>query len=218
MGFGSAFLTSRRGLVELARMKDLIRSTPWSKNCSPIGQARLAIQVVSALVERDTHFNRRSSVFRRLVSMCAARSGGETAAGAGLTYLSLMAAGRDKDVYSVAMRARAPRTGAMRWAATTLHRPVGHPSQALELGTRGWDVNQLHSVSAAIGARHGLPIFTPDPGPRMTDWVAADHLRENITFLRILHFRCLDRKQMDPTHRDVPRIADHLASPARSPL
>lgn len=209
MGSDHAFLVETR-LSSLARTEGFDSLDSMVEELFAVGQARLAIQVVSALVERDTHFNRDPASFDALFDV-ALRDLAEKRGGGRIDLLSY-GCGSGQDVYSVAMRARAP-DGRDALGATTLHiTGVDYPSQALERARVG---RYTHfEVQRGLSARDMVSHFTPDPAPGSTDWVASDHLRENISF-QDMHLMS-GSEQMDPYHVVMFRGSlDHYSKSAR---
>lgn len=177
MGSDHAFLVETR-LASLARKEGFESLDSMVQELFAVGQARLALQVVSALVERDTHFNRDPLSLDRLFDI-ALRELAETRGGGRIDLLSY-GCGSGQDLYSVAIRSRYAANKAL-LGGTTLHMTgVDYPSQALERARAG---RYTHfEVQRGLSARDMISHFTPDPAPGSTDWLAAEHLRENIAF------------------------------------
>lgn len=177
MGSDHAFLVETR-LSSLARKEGFDSLDSMVEELFAVGQSRLAVQVVSALVERDTHFNRDIASLDTLFDVAlpdlvAKRGGGR------LDLLSY-GCGSGQDLYSVAMRARQPNGQTMLGHVSLNMTGVDYPSQALERARSGRYTH--YEIQRGLSARDMIANFTPDPAPGSTDWIAAAHLRENITF------------------------------------
>lgn len=177
MGSDHAFLVETR-LANLARKEGFDSLDAMVQELFAVGQARLALQVVSALVERDTHFNRDPLSLDGLFDV-ALRDLAETRGGGRIDLLSY-GCGSGQDVYSVAIRARYAANKQILGASSLHMTGVDYPSQALERAQAG---RYTHfEIQRGLSARDMISHFTPDPAPGSTDWLAADHLRENIAF------------------------------------
>lgn len=177
MGSDHAFLVETR-LANLARSEGFQSLDAMVEELFAVGQARLAIQVVSSLVERDSHFNRDPASLDRLFDI-ALRDLAEKRGG-GRIDLLCHGCGSGQDVYSVAMRARCA-DGAEILGQTQLDiTGVDYPSQALERARAG---RYTHfEVQRGLSIRDLIAHFAPDPAPGSTDWIVADHLRQGVTF------------------------------------
>lgn len=177
MGADHAFLVETR-LASLARSEGYDSLDAMVQELFKVGQARLALQVVSTLVERDTHFNRDPASLNHLFDyalpdLISVRGGGR------IDLLSY-GCGSGQDIYSVAIRARSPKGRQILGPATLSLTGVDYPSQALERARSG---RYTHfEVQRGLSARDMVSHFTPDPAPGSTDWLAADHLRESVAF------------------------------------
>ena len=177
MGSDHAFLVETR-LAGLARKEGFDSLDGMIEELFAVGQARLAIQVVSALVERDTHFNRDTASFdalfeEALPDLVRQRGGGRL-------DVMVYGCGSGQDVYSMAIRTKRPDMAAM-LAPVDLHlKGVDYPSQALDRARTG---RYTHfEIQRGLSARDMIAHFTPDRAPGSTDWIAADHIRQNVTF------------------------------------
>ncbi|MGB3455534.1 MAG: CheR family methyltransferase [Litorimonas sp.] len=177
MGSDHAFLVETR-LASLARKEGFDSLDTMVEELFAVGQARLALHVVSTLVERDTHFNLDAgsldALFETALPDLVAKRGG------GRIDLLSYGCGSGQDVYSIKVRARAAQAAAM-LAPVQLHiKGVDYPSQALERARTG---RYTHfEIQRGLSARDMIANFTPDPAPGSTDWIASDALRENISF------------------------------------
>ncbi|MEM7729548.1 MAG: CheR family methyltransferase [Pseudomonadota bacterium] len=177
MGSDHAFLVETR-LAGLARAEGFDSLDAMIEELFAVGQSRLALHVVSALVERDSHFNRDpaslDALFGTALPDIVAKRGG------GRIDMLSYGCGSGQDVYSAAIRARRPDAAAM-LAPVALHiKGVDYPSQALDRARTG---RYTHfEIQRGLSARDMIAHFTPDPASGSSDWIAADHLRENVTF------------------------------------
>lgn len=177
MGSDHAFLVETR-LASLARREGYDSLDAMVQELFSAGQARLAVQVVSTLVERDTHFNSDPASLNTLFDI-ALRDLAQTRGGGRLDLLC-HGCGSGQDVYSVAIRA-ASAEGQDILGRTDLHLTgVDYPSQALERAKAG---RYTHfEVQRGLSARDMVTHFTPDTAPNSTDWVASDALRQTVSF------------------------------------
>lgn len=172
-----AFLVETR-LSDLARKEGYDTLDSMVEDLFATGQSQLALHVVSTLVERDTHFNRDTRSFDALFDhvlpdLIAKRGGGR------IDLLSY-GCGSGQDLYSIAIRAKQPQYADM-LAPISLHlKGVDYPSQALERAHAG---RYTHfEIQRGLPVRDMIAHFTPDPAPGSTDWLAAAHLKENMSF------------------------------------
>ena len=177
MGSDHAFLVETR-LANLARREGYASLDAMVEELFSSGQARLAVQVVSSLVERDTHFNHNPASLDTLFDI-ALRDLAQKRGGGRLDLLC-HGCGSGQDAYSVAMRALSPQ-GRDVLGPTELHIVgVDYPSQALERARAG---RYTHfEVQRGLSARDMVTYFTPDPAPNSTDWLASDALRAHVSF------------------------------------
>jgi chemotaxis protein methyltransferase CheR len=134
--------------------------------------------VVSALVERDTHFNRDpkslDTLFNTVLPELVENRGG------GRIDLLSYGCGSGQDIYSIAIRARYAAARAMMGPVALHMTGVDYPSQALERARTG---RYTHfEAQRGLSARDLIANFTPDLAPGSTDWLVAAHLQENVTF------------------------------------
>jgi chemotaxis protein methyltransferase CheR len=177
MGSDHAFLVETR-LSSLARKEGFDTLDSMVQELFSVGKSRLAIQVVSALVERDTHFNRDPLSFDTLFNI-ALPDLIEKRGGGRIDLLSY-GCGSGQDIYSIAIRARYAAVRAMMGPVALHMTGVDYPSQALERARSG---RYTHfEVQRGLSARDLVANFTPDFAPGSTDWLTAAHLQENVTF------------------------------------
>lgn len=209
MGSDHAFLVETR-LANLARREGYASLDAMVQELFSSGQARLAVQVVSALVERDTHFNRDPASLNTLFDV-ALRDLAQTRGGGRLDLLC-HGCGSGQDVYSVAMRAQSPQGRDILGQAELYLTGVDYPSQALERARAG---RYTHfEVQRGLSARDMVSHFTPDPSPNSTDWIASDALRERVHF-QDMHLMS-DRMEKERFHIVLFRGAlSQYTSPAR---
>ena len=174
MGFDHAFLVETR-LASLAREEGFASLDAMIAELFGSGQTRLAIRVVSALVERDTHFHRDPASFDvlervALEDLARVRGGGRVDV---LCY----GCGSGQDVYSLAMRAEGLRAqgrlGGMGLSVTG----IDYPSQALERAQSG---RYTHfEVQRGLSTPDLLRWFTPQANG---DWTVLPELRRQVEF------------------------------------
>jgi chemotaxis protein methyltransferase CheR len=177
MGSDHAFLVETR-LSSLARKEGFENLETMVQELFSVGKSRLAIQVVSALVERDTHFNRDpkslDTLFNTVLPELVEKRGG------GRIDLLSYGCGSGQDIYSIAVRARYAAARAMMGPVALHMTGVDYPSQALERARTG---RYTHfEAQRGLSARDLIANFTPDLAPGSTDWLVAAHLQENVTF------------------------------------
>jgi chemotaxis protein methyltransferase CheR len=190
MGSDHAFLVETR-LANLARKEGFDSLERMIEELFSTGQGRLALHVVSTLVERDTHFNRDPQSFDLLFNVAlpdliSKRGGGR------IDLLSY-GCGSGQDLYSIAIRARHTAEAAM-LAPVEFHlRGVDYPSQSLERAQAG---RYTHfEIQRGLSARDMIANFIPDPAPGSTDWLAAAHLHENLSFQEMHLMSGTDEKE-----------------------
>ena len=190
MGADHAFLVETR-LAGLARREGFASLDAMIGELFASGQTRLAVRIVSALVERDTHFNRDpaslDAMFEGAVEpLAAALQSGERASegsprAANQMDILCYGCGSGQDVYSIAMRA-------LHWAegrtAHGLPSPrvsvsgVDYPSQALERARAGRFTH--FEVQRGLSAADMLRWFEPGSeaeGGAGSDWTVGAELK-----------------------------------------
>lgn len=185
LGSDHAFLVETR-LASLARDEGFETLDAMVNELFSTGQTRLAIRVVSALVERDTHFFRDPAsielMFDVALSDLAAKRGG------GRLDVLCHGCGSGQEVYSIAMKAAEYKA----LSGHPLSEPdiyvtgVDYPSQALERAEAG---RYSHfDVQRGLPIRHLLEHFAPingDEGPARDeagDWAVKPRLKERTHF------------------------------------
>ena len=209
MGTDHAFLVETR-LSDLARKEGYDTLDAMVQDLFATGQSQLALHVVSTLVERDTHFNRDTASLNALFDyvlpdLVSKRGGGR------IDLLSY-GCGSGQELYSIAIKARKPQNAQM-LAPVTFHlKGVDYPSQALERAQAG---RYTHfEIQRGLPVRDMLAHFTPDPASGSTDWLAAAHLRENMSF-EAAHLMA-DKAQRESCHVILFRGAiAHLSRSAK---
>ena len=207
MGSDHAFLVETR-LASLAREEGYASLDAMVEELFGSGQTRLAVRVVSALVERDTHFNRDPASLERLEQVAL-----DTLAsvrGGGRVELLCYGCGSGQDVYSVAMRALSlaeqGRFGGMSVGVTG----IDYPSQALERAQAG---RYTHfEVQRGLSAPDLLRWFEPDAGS--DDWRVKAELKRCVEFREMHLLSGLD--ELDTYHAVIFRGAlSHYSAPAQ---
>ena len=185
MGADHAFLVETR-LAGLARQEGYASLDAMIDELFASGQTRLAVRVVSALVERDSHFNRDAPTLDSLITdavepLASALQSGELMGRDGIDVLCY-GCGSGQDVYSIAMRA-------LRWTRERsnhgLPSPrisvcgVDYPSQALDRARAGRFTH--FEVQRGLPASDLLEWFEPvsdaAEGGSQSDWVVSKELR-----------------------------------------
>lgn len=175
LGSDHAFLVETR-LSALARREGFTSLEALVTQLFSNGETKLAVQVVSALLERDTHFNKDPKSFNRLTNeilpqLYAVRGGGH------IRLLSFgCAAGQE--AYGMAMayeRVKGDYPG-MRLEIVG----VDYPSAALDRAREG---RYTHfDVQRGLPARDLIKFFTPAPEIGSSDWIVKDKLKDYVRF------------------------------------
>lgn len=175
LGSDHAFLVETR-LSALARREGFESLDALVSELFKTGQPKLAIQVVSALLERDTHFNKDPESFTQLKNeifpaLYAMRSGGH------IRILSFgCAAGQE--AYGIAMAYEREREQYPNMSLEVVG--VDYPSTALDRAKQG---RYTH-----FEVQRGLPIqdlvkyFDPAPESNSSDWIVKDSIKANVRF------------------------------------
>lgn len=175
LGSDHAFLVETR-LSALARREGFDSLSALVNQLFSRGDTRLAIQVVSALLERDTHFNKDPKSFERLTTdilpqLYAVRGGGH------VRLLSFgCAAGQE--AYGMAMAYERVKSNFPNMQLEIMG--VDYPSTALDRARQG---RYTHfDVQRGLSARDLIDFFDPAPEPDSTDWVIKDRLKTYVNF------------------------------------
>lgn len=182
LGTDHAFLVETR-LAGLAREEGFETLDAMVRELFNTGQTRLAIRVVSALVERDTHFFREpaslNTLFDGALSDLAAKRGG------GRIDVLCHGCGSGQEVYSIAIQAARYKTlQGHPLASPDIHvTGIDYPSQALERAEAG---RYSHfDVQRGLPVRDLVQHFTQlqdNAGDTGGDWVVNDALRARTHF------------------------------------
>lgn len=175
LGSDHAFLVETR-LSALARREGFDSLDALVSELFKTGQPKLAIQVVSALLERDTHFNKDPQSFEHLKteifpSLHAMRNGGH------IRVLSFgCAAGQE--AYGIAMAYEREREHYPNMSLEVVG--VDYPSTALDRARGG---RYTHfDVQRGLPIQDLLDYFDPAPESNSSDWVVKDSLKSNVRF------------------------------------
>ncbi len=175
LGSDHAFLVETR-LAALARREGFESLDALVSQLFSTGETKLAVQVVSALLERDTHFHKDPKSFDRLTQevfpeLYAVRGGGH------IRLLSFgCAAGQDAYAMAMAFERTKADYPDMRLEIVG----VDYPSTALDRARAG---RYTHfEVQRGLSAQHLLDFFEPSPEPNSTDWIVKDSLKEHVRF------------------------------------
>jgi len=175
LGADHAFLVETR-LSNLVRHEGYESLNDLVEDLFKTGQARLAVQVVSALLERDTHFYKDPESFQNfedeiLPNLYAARKGGT------IKILSFGCA-TGQDAYSLAMTFDQLKDN---YPDMDL-KIVGaeYPSMALDRARSG---RYTHfDIQRGLPIKKLLAYFDPAPEPDSTDWVIKSKIKTNVSF------------------------------------
>lgn len=171
LGADHAFLVETR-LAGLAGREGYPTLNAMIEELFSTGQTRLAVQVVSTLVERDTHFNRDPESFDRLTdhvipSLHQARKGGR------IRILSF-GCSSGQEPYGIAMKINKNRAQFEDIKIDIVG--VDYPSQALERAKAG---RYTHfEVQRGLPVRDLIESFDRDG----EDWVVKKSLRQQVEF------------------------------------
>jgi chemotaxis protein methyltransferase CheR len=171
LGANHAFLVETR-LARLAREEGYESLDAMVNELFQTGGSRLAIQVVSALTERDTHFFKDKTAFKRLREIVLPdlhhkRGGGR------IRILSFGCAS-GQEPYGMAMVLDQMRDELAGMKVDIVG--VDYPSQALERAREG---RYTHfDVQRGLPVRDLVQYFEPDNA----DWVIKDNIREQVEF------------------------------------
>ena len=206
MGSDHASLVETR-LASLAREEGFASLDAMVDELFGSGQTRLAIRVVSALVERDTHFHHDPESLETLErvaleDLARARGGG------GRVDLLCYGCGSGQDVYSLAMRAEALREQGRFGGMGINVTGIDYPSQALERARAG---RYTHfEVQRGLSASELLQWFVPEPDG---DWRVRPELRRLVAFREMHLLSGLD--ELATYHGVIFRGAlSHYSAPA----
>jgi chemotaxis protein methyltransferase CheR len=184
LGANHAFLVETR-LARLARDEGYESLDAMVNELFQTGGSRLAIQVVSALTERDTHFFKDRTAFQRLREIVLPdlhhkRGGGR------IRILSFGCAS-GQETYSMAMVLDQMRDELAGMRVDIVG--ADYPSQALERAREG---RYTHfDVQRGLPIRDLVKYFEPDNA----DWVIKDSIREKVEFRDIHLLSKLDSLQ-----------------------
>ena len=175
LGEDHAFLVETR-LSNLVRHEGYESLNDLVEDLFKTGQARLAVQVVSALLERDTHFYKDPKSFQNfeneiLPNLYAARKGGT------IKILSFGCA-TGQDAYSLAMTFDRIKSN---YPGLDLE-IVGadYPSMALDRARSG---RYTHfDIQRGLPIKNLLTYFDPAPEPDSTDWIIKPEIKRIVNF------------------------------------
>jgi chemotaxis protein methyltransferase CheR len=174
VGSDHAFLVETR-LASLAREDGFASLDAMIEELFSTGQTRLAVRVVSALVERDTHFNRDPASLDILENY-AMEALAEVRGGGRVDILSY-GCGSGQDVYSIAMRAAARRAGGELENIHVNITGIDYPSQALERARSG---RYTHfEVQRGLSAKDLVTWFEPIGED---EWIIDPDIRRMVDF------------------------------------
>lgn len=175
LGSDHAFLVETR-LSALARREGFDSLDALVSQLFSTGETKLAVQVVSALLERDTHFNKDPKSFNRLTedilpALYKVRGGGH------VRLLSFgCAAGQE--AYGMAMAYERVKADYPDMRLEIVG--VDYPSTALDRARAG---RYTHfDVQRGLSAQDLIKFFEPAPEANSSDWIVKDSLKETVRF------------------------------------
>lgn len=175
LGSDHAFLVETR-LSALARKEGFDSLDALVNELFGSGDSRLAVQVVSTLLERDSHFNKDPKSFayfseKILPELYAVRGGGQ------VRLLSFgCAAGQE--AYGMAMAFDRIKGDFPGLSVEIIG--VDYPSAALDRAKAG---RYTHfEVQRGLAARDLIKYFEPAPEPNSSDWIVGQSLKNLVTF------------------------------------
>ncbi|RKQ69060.1 chemotaxis protein methyltransferase CheR [Litorimonas taeanensis] len=175
LGSNHAFLVETR-LSALARKEGFETLDALVDELFKTGHPKLAIQVVSALLERDTRFNNDPQSFTRftdevLPNLYRVRGGGH------IRVLSFGCAS-GQEAYGIAMAFERARDQYPNLSLDIMG--VDYPSTALDRAKSG---RYTHfEVQRGLATRDLIDFFNPAPEAQSTDWIIRDRLKQYVRF------------------------------------
>jgi len=171
LGANHAFLVETR-LSRLARDEGYESLDDMINELFNTGGSRLAVQVVSALTERDTHFYKDKPAFKRLREIVLPDL--HRKRGGGRVRLLSFGCASGQEPYGMAMIAHQMRDQLEGLKVEIVG--VDYPSQALDRARLG---RYTHfDVQRGLPVQDLIDYFEPDN----TDWVVKEHIRETVEF------------------------------------
>jgi len=171
LGSNHAFLVETR-LSRLARDEGYDSLDAMINELFKTGGSRLAVQVVSALTERDTHFFKDTHAFKRLKEIVLPDLHHKR--GGGRVRLLSFGCASGQETYAMAMTAyqMQEELGDLKIDIVG----VDYPSQALDRAREG---RYTH-----FDVQRGLPIqsLIDHFEPEKTDWIIKDHIKKMVEF------------------------------------
>lgn len=175
LGADHAFLVETR-LSNLVRHEGYESLNAMVEDLFKTGQTRLAVQVVSALLERDTHFYKDRASFQNfeaeiLPKLYAARKGGK------VKILSFGCA-TGQDAYSIAMTHDRLKSDYPDMELEVVG--ADYPSDSLDRARSG---RYSHfDIQRGLPVRELLEYFYHAPEPDSTDWIIKDSIKQKVSF------------------------------------
>ncbi len=203
LGANHAFLIETR-LARLARREGFKSLDAMVNELFQTGGSRLAVQVVSALMERDTHFFKDKSSFKRLREVVLPDL--HRKRGGGRVRLLSFGCASGQEAYGMAMTVHDMRKQLDGLKIDIVG--VDYPSQALDRARAG---RYTH-----FDVQRGLPIksLIEHFDPVDSDWVIKDHIRNRVEFRDIHLLSKLD--SLDQFHAVMfCGSLPHYSAPAR---
>jgi len=203
LGANHAFLVETR-LARLSREEGYDSLDVMIDELFKTGGSRLAVQVVSALTERDTHFFKDKSAFARLRDIVLPDL--HRKRGGGRVRLLSFGCASGQETYAIAMTVHEMRDQLKGLKVDILG--VDYPSQALDRARLG---RYTHfDVQRGLPIQNLIDYFEPDN----SDWVIKDHIRDMVEFRDIHLLSKLDT--LDEFHAVMfCGSLPHYSAPAR---
>jgi len=171
LGANHAFLVETR-LARLAREEGYESLDMMIDELFKTGGSRLAVQVVSALTERDTHFFKDKTAFARLRETVLPDLHHKR--GGGRVRLLSFGCAAGQETYGIAMAVHQMREQLGDLKVDIVG--VDYPSQALDRARAG---RYTHfDVQRGLPVQNLVDYFEPDK----TDWVVKSHIRDMVEF------------------------------------
>ena len=203
LGANHAFLVETR-LARLSREEGYDSLDVMIDELFKTGGSRLAVQVVSALTERDTHFFKDKPAFARLRDIVLPDL--HRKRGGGRVRLLSFGCASGQETYAIAMAVHEMRDQLKGLKVDILG--VDYPSQALDRARLG---RYTHfDVQRGLPIQNLIDYFEPDN----SDWVIKDHIRDMVEFRDIHLLSKLDT--LDEFHAVMfCGSLPHYSAPAR---
>ena len=172
LGANHAFLVETR-LSRLARENGYESLDVMIEELFKTGESRLAVQIVTALTERDTHFFKDKTAFRRLKDIVLPDLHYKRGGGGRIRILSFGCAS-GQEPYGIAMLLERMKTRLSGLKVDVVG--VDYPSQAMDRAREG--------IYTHFDVQRGLPIknLVEFFEPKGENWIVKSHIRDRVEF------------------------------------